>query len=49
MSRGSDLSTARRMRCPVCKIRFKGAKAFHRPGGGYRVIAVCPCGCGEEV
>ncbi len=48
MARAVDLSAARRMRCPICKVRFKGARPFHKIGG-YKVLAVCPCGCGEEV
>jgi hypothetical protein len=44
----ADLTAARRMRCPICKIRFEGTRPFHKPGG-YKVLAVCPCGCGEEV
>jgi len=48
-SRQTDLSAARRMRCPVCNVRFRGALPFHKPNGGYRLIAVCTCGVGEEV
>jgi hypothetical protein len=48
MARAVDLQAARRMRCPICKIRFKGARPFHKPAG-YKVLAVCPCGCAEEV
>jgi hypothetical protein len=48
MARAVDRSAARRMKCPGCGSRMRGSKAFHKPGG-YKLLAVCDCGCGEEV
>ncbi len=48
MTRAVDASTARKMKCPGCGSRMSGAKAFHKPGR-LKVLAICSCGCGEEV
>jgi len=48
MARAVDQSAARRMKCPGCGCRMRGSKAFHKPGG-YKLLAICDCGCGEEV
>jgi hypothetical protein len=48
MARAVDQSAARRMKCPGCGCRMRGSKAFHKTGG-YKLLAVCPCGCAEEV
>jgi hypothetical protein len=48
MARAVDQSAARRMKCPGCGCRMRGAKAFHKPGG-YKLLALCDCGCAQEV
>ena len=48
MARAVDQSAARRMKCPGCGCRMRGTKAFHKPGG-YKLLAICDCGCAEQV
>ena len=47
MARAVDQGSARRLVCPACKRRGLGLKPFHKDGG-YRCVAVCQCGYGEE-
>ena len=48
-NRAVDATSTRRMVCGACSTRGLGCKPFHKPGGGYRLLAVCSkCGAVEE-